>query len=28
VVGVHLFSFGGVTATAAWMNARITARSG
>jgi methylenetetrahydrofolate reductase (NADPH) len=28
VVGVHLFSFGGVTATAAWMNARITARRG
>jgi methylenetetrahydrofolate reductase (NADPH) len=28
VVGVHLYSFGGVAATAAWMNARITARSG
>lgn len=28
VVGVHLFSFGGVAATAAWMNARITARGG
>ncbi len=28
VVGVHLFSFGGVAATAAWMNARITARCG
>jgi methylenetetrahydrofolate reductase (NADPH) len=27
VVGVHLYSFGGVAATAAWMNARITARS-
>jgi methylenetetrahydrofolate reductase (NADPH) len=27
VVGVHLFSFGGVAATATWMNARITARS-
>jgi methylenetetrahydrofolate reductase (NADPH) len=26
VVGVHLYSFGGVAATAAWMNARITAR--
>jgi methylenetetrahydrofolate reductase (NADPH) len=26
VVGVHLYSFGGVTATAAWMNERITAR--
>jgi methylenetetrahydrofolate reductase (NADPH) len=24
VVGVHLYSFGGVGATAAWMNARIT----
>ena len=24
VVGVHLYSFGGVAATAAWMNARIT----
>ena len=28
VVGVHLYSFGGVAATAAWMNARITARCG
>lgn len=28
VVGVHLFSFGGVAATATWMNARITARVG
>jgi methylenetetrahydrofolate reductase (NADPH) len=28
VVGVHLYSFGGVAATAAWMNARITARAG
>jgi methylenetetrahydrofolate reductase (NADPH) len=28
VVGVHVYSFGGVAATAAWMNARITARSG
>lgn len=27
VVGVHLYSFGGVAATAYWMNARITARS-
>ena len=26
VVGVHLYSFGGVAATAAWMNERITAR--
>jgi methylenetetrahydrofolate reductase (NADPH) len=26
VVGVHLYSFGGVAAAAAWMNARITAR--
>jgi len=26
VVGVHLFSFGGVARTAAWMNERITAR--
>jgi methylenetetrahydrofolate reductase (NADPH) len=26
VVGVHLYSFGGVAATAAWMNARIIAR--
>jgi len=26
VVGVHLYSFGGVAATAAWMNARITSR--
>ena len=26
VVGVHLYSFGGVATTAAWMNARITAR--
>jgi methylenetetrahydrofolate reductase (NADPH) len=26
VVGVHLYSFGGVARTAAWMNARITAR--
>jgi methylenetetrahydrofolate reductase (NADPH) len=26
VVGVHLYSFGGAAATAAWMNARITAR--
>ena len=24
VVGVHLYSFGGVTATATWMNAQIT----
>ena len=28
VVGVHLYSFGGVAATVAWMNARITARRG
>jgi methylenetetrahydrofolate reductase (NADPH) len=28
VVGVHLYSFGGVAATAAWMNARIIARAG
>jgi len=28
VVGVHLYSFGGVARTAAWMNERITARSG
>jgi methylenetetrahydrofolate reductase (NADH) len=27
VVGVHLYSFGGVARTAAWMNARITARA-
>ncbi len=27
VVGVHLYSFGGVARTAAWMNARITART-
>ena len=26
VVGVHLYSFGGVARTAAWMNARITRR--
>jgi methylenetetrahydrofolate reductase (NADPH) len=26
VVGVHLYSFGGVARTAAWMNARITQR--
>ncbi|MBX9588143.1 MAG: hypothetical protein K2X43_02490 [Hyphomonadaceae bacterium] len=26
VVGVHLYSFGGVARTAQWMNARITAR--
>jgi hypothetical protein len=26
VVGVHLFSFGGVARTAEWMNERITAR--
>jgi methylenetetrahydrofolate reductase (NADPH) len=26
VVGVHLYSFGGIARTAAWMNARITAR--
>jgi methylenetetrahydrofolate reductase (NADPH) len=26
VVGVHLYSFGGVAATAHWINARITAR--
>jgi len=26
LVGVHLYSFGGVAATAQWMNARITAR--
>jgi methylenetetrahydrofolate reductase (NADPH) len=26
VVGVHLYSFGGVATTAHWMNARITAR--
>jgi len=24
VVGVHLYSFGGVAATAGWMNAQIT----
>ena len=28
VVGVHLYSFGGVATTAHWMNARITARAG
>jgi methylenetetrahydrofolate reductase (NADH) len=28
VVGVHLYSFGGVATTAHWMNARITARGG
>ena len=28
VVGVHLYSFGGVATTAYWMNARITARRG
>jgi len=28
VVGVHLYSFGGVARTAAWMNARITERRG
>ncbi len=28
VVGVHVYSFGGVAATAAWMNERITARRG
>ena len=28
VVGVHLYSFGGVAAAAGWMNARITARRG
>ncbi|KAB2919606.1 MAG: hypothetical protein F9K29_04620 [Hyphomicrobiaceae bacterium] len=28
VVGVHLYSFGGVAATAAWMNERITTRRG
>lgn len=28
VVGVHLYSFGGVAATARWMNERITARRG
>ena len=28
VVGVHLYSFGGVAAHRAWMNARITARRG
>jgi methylenetetrahydrofolate reductase (NADPH) len=28
VVGVHLYSFGGVARTAAWMNERITARRG
>ena len=27
VVGVHLYSFGGVATTAHWMNARITARA-
>jgi methylenetetrahydrofolate reductase (NADPH) len=27
VVGVHLYSFGGVATTAHWMNARITSRS-
>ena len=27
VVGVHLYSFGGVARTAAWMNERITARA-
>jgi hypothetical protein len=27
VVGVHLFSFGGVARTAQWMNQRITARA-
>jgi len=28
VVGVHLYSFGGVATTAHWMNARITAARG
>jgi methylenetetrahydrofolate reductase (NADPH) len=28
VVGVHLYSFGGVARTARWMNERITARCG
>ena len=28
VVGVHLYSFGGVARTAGWMNERITARCG
>jgi methylenetetrahydrofolate reductase (NADPH) len=28
VVGVHLYSFGGIARTAAWMNERITARRG
>ena len=28
VVGVHLYSFGGVATTAHWMNARITAQRG
>ena len=28
VVGVHLYSFGGVATTAHWMNARITSRTG
>jgi methylenetetrahydrofolate reductase (NADPH) len=28
VVGVHLYSFGGIARTAQWMNARITARRG
>ena len=27
VVGVHLYSFGGVARTAAWINERITARA-
>ena len=28
VVGVHLYSFGGIARTAAWMNDRITTRRG
>jgi hypothetical protein len=28
VVGVHLYSFGGIARTTAWMNERITARRG
>jgi methylenetetrahydrofolate reductase (NADPH) len=28
VVGVHLFTFGGVTASAGWMNQRIAPREG
>jgi hypothetical protein len=28
VVGVHLYSFGGIARTAQWMNERITARRG